>query len=148
VRRRSSLRRALDATSPRGSAALAPLLSAARAPRVAVVTDLLGDADELLVAAKLRVAQGGEVTVVHLVASEELDPPGEGLLAVDPEQPAMRRTLDGGTRARSRRSLDAWLEETAGAFRAAGVWYVRAETSEPAAHLVRRIALEAGGRRA
>src|SRR2546423_844922 len=66
----------------------------------------------------------------------------------DPEEPAMRRTLDRGARAAYRCSLDAWLEETAAAFRAAGVWYLRAETSEPAAHLVRRLALEAGGRRA
>ena len=138
--------RALDATTPLGETALAPLLSAVRAPRAAVLTDLLGDAEAILAAAKLRVAAGGEVTIVHVVAPEELDPPGDGLLAVDPEQPAMRRTLDRGTRVAYERALTTWLEETADAFRAAGVWYVRANTSEPAAHLVRRIALEAGGR--
>jgi hypothetical protein len=111
-----------------------------------VVTDLLGDAGALLAAARLRVAGGGEVTVVHLLATEELDPPSDGLLAVDPEQPALRRTLDRTTRGAYERALSAWLEETADAFRAAGVWYVRADTAEPAAHLVRRIALEAGGR--
>jgi hypothetical protein len=113
---------------------------------VAVVSDLLGDADALLAAAKLRVAAGGEVTVVHIVAPEELDPPGDGLLAVDPEQATMRRTLDRSTRVAYERALTRWLEETADLFRAAGVWYVRANTAEPAAHLVRRIALEAGGR--
>jgi uncharacterized protein (DUF58 family) len=138
--------RALDATAPRGDTALAPLLAAARAPRVAVVTDLLGDAGALLAAARLRVAGGGEVTVVHMLATEELDPPSDGLLAVDPERPALRRTLDRTSRGAYERALSAWLEETADAFRAAGVWYVRADTSEPAAHLVRRIALEAGGR--
>jgi uncharacterized protein (DUF58 family) len=138
--------RALDATTPRGLTALAPLLALARAPRVAVVTDLLGDADALLAAARLRVAAGDEVTLVHIVAPEELDPPGDGRLAVDPERPAIRRTLDRSTRAEYQRALGAWLAATAGTFRAAGVWYARAETAEPAAHLVRRIALEAGGR--
>jgi hypothetical protein len=140
--------RALDATVPRGSAELAPLVSAARAPRVAVVTDLLGDAEALLGAARLRIASGGEVVVVHVVATEELDPPDEALLAVDPEQPMVRRTLDGATRAEYRRAFGAWLDETASAFRAAGVRYLRAETSEPAAHVVRRVAGEvgAGGR--
>jgi uncharacterized protein (DUF58 family) len=138
--------RALDATTPRGLTALAPLLALARAPRVAVVTDLLGDADALLAAARLRVAAGDEVTLVHIIAPEELDPPGDGRLAVDPERPAIRRTLDRSTRAEYQRALGAWLAATAGTFRAAGVWYARAETAEPAAHLVRRIALEAGGR--
>jgi uncharacterized protein (DUF58 family) len=130
--------RALDETSPAGAEPLAAHLMTARASRVVVITDLLGDADELLAAARLRLAAGGEVLVVHLVAPEELDPPGDALLAVDPEDPATRRTLDGPARAAYRRALDAWLEETAGAWRAAGVRYVRALTSEPAAHLVRR----------
>jgi uncharacterized protein (DUF58 family) len=138
--------RALDATEPAGSTPLAPLLGAARAPRIAVVSDMLGDAEALLGAARLRVAAGGEVTIVHLVAPEELDPPGDALLAVDPEEPAMRRTLDDDTRGQYRRAFAAWLEETGGAFRAAGVRYLRAETSEPAAHLVRRIAGASGAR--
>jgi uncharacterized protein (DUF58 family) len=132
--------RALDATTPAGAAALAPLVTAARAPRVAIVTDLLGDAEALLAAARLRLAAGGEVVVVHLVAPEELDPPGDALLAVDPEQPLVRRTLDGAPRAEYRRAFGAWLDETASAFRAAGVRYLRAETSEAAAHVVRRVA--------
>lgn len=138
--------RALDVTTPRGATPLAPLLAAARAQRVAVITDLLGDADAVLAAARLRVASGGEVTIVHVVAPEELHPPGDGLLAVDPEQQSMRRTLDRSARASYERAFGAWLDETADAFRAAGVAYVRANTSEAAAHLVRRIALEAGGR--
>jgi uncharacterized protein (DUF58 family) len=138
--------RALDGTPPRGTAALAPLLSAARAPRIVVVTDLLGDLDELVAAAKLRIATGGEVIVVHLVATEELDPPGDALLAVDPERAGVRRTLDGAARREYVAAFTAWMEETAATFRAARVRYFRAETSEPAAHIVRRIAGEAGVR--
>ena len=132
--------RALDATSPEGDAPLAPLLAAARASRVVVITDLLGDADALLAAARLHLAAGGEVLVVHLVAPEELEPPADAELAVDPEAPAVRRMLTGDARAAYRRAFAAWLDAVASDFRAAGVRYVRAETSEPAAHLVRRIA--------
>jgi uncharacterized protein (DUF58 family) len=138
--------RALEATSPAGSAALAPYLTAVRAPRVVVVTDLLGDRDELLAAAKLRIATGGEVIVVHLVATEELDPPGDALLAVDPELAGQRRTLDAGAREQYVRAFAAWRESTASTLRAARVRYFMAETSEPAAHVVRRVAGEAGVR--
>jgi uncharacterized protein (DUF58 family) len=137
--------RALDATQPSGEAALAPLVSAARAARVVAITDLLGDADAMLAAARLRLAAGGEVVVVHVVAPEELDPPGDAVMAVDPERPELRRTLDGASRAEYQRALHAWLDETAAGFRAAGVRYVRALTSEPAAQLVRRVAGEASG---
>jgi uncharacterized protein (DUF58 family) len=138
--------RALDGTAPAGAPALAPLLSAARAPRVVVVSDLLGDVDELTAAAKLRIAAGGEVIIVHLVATEELDPPAEALLAVDPEIAGMRRTLDGAARDEYRRAFSTWMDTTAAAFRSARVRYFRAETSEPAAHVVRRVAGEAGAR--
>lgn len=139
--------RALDAMQPRGDCALAPLVVSARATRVAVITDLLGDADALLAAAKLRIAAGGEVTVVHLVATEELVLPSDAQLAVDPERTDVRRTVDGAARAQYARDFGAWLDETAARFRAAGVTHFRAETSEPASHVVRRLALAAGGRR-
>jgi uncharacterized protein (DUF58 family) len=132
--------RALDETSPAGAEPLAAHLMTARASRVVVITDLLGDADELLAAARLRLAAGGEVLVVHLVAPEELDPPAAAVLAVDPEHATVRRTLDGAARAEYARAFSRWLDQTAADFRAAGVRYLRAETSEPAAHLVRRIA--------
>ena len=138
--------RALDGTTPRGTTALAPLLAAARAPRVAVISDLLGDLDDLVAAARLRIAAGGEVIVVHLVAVEELDPPGAALVAVDPEHTAVRRTLDGATRSEYQRAFGAWMVEIAGTFRSARVRYVRVDTTEPAAHVVRRVAGEAGVR--
>ena len=135
--------RALDATSPSGSVEIAPLVSSARAARLVVITDLLGDATEILAAAKLRVAAKGEVILVHIVASEEMNPPEQALLAVDPEDPAMRRLLDGAMRAQYRERFSAWLEEMAASSRSAGIRYVRALTDEPAAHLVRRVAGEA-----
>ena len=138
--------RALDATTPAGAAALAPHLTTARAPRVVVVSDLLGDVDELLAAARLRIAAGGEVIVVHVVAPEELDPPDDALLAVDPERAGLRRALDRAARDEYRRAFSTWMESTAASCRAARVRYFLAETAEPAAHVVRRVAGEAGAR--
>jgi uncharacterized protein (DUF58 family) len=138
--------RALDGTTPRGAAPLAPLVMAARARRIAVVTDLLGDLDDLLTAAKLRIAAGGELIVVHLVAPEEIIPPAGVVLAVDPEGAGVRRTLDAAVRRDYERAFSTWMEETATLFRAARVRYVRAETTEPAARVARRVAGEAGMR--
>lgn len=134
--------RAIDATTPSDAAPLAPLVAGARATRVAVITDLLGDTDALLAAARLRMAAGAEIIVVHVVATEELDPPGGALLAVDPEQPSLRRTLDASARADYQRAFHAWMDDTAASLRAAGVRYMRAETREAAPHLVRRVAGE------
>ncbi|MEO8335271.1 MAG: DUF58 domain-containing protein [bacterium] len=138
--------RALDATTPAGTTALAPFISSARASRLVVITDLLGDFDDLLAAARLRVASKGEVIVVHIVAEEELDPPGDALLAVDPETPSMRRILDGDLRVAYRDAFMRWLDDTATAIRAAGVRYVRVSTNESAPHVVRRIAGETARR--
>jgi uncharacterized protein (DUF58 family) len=138
--------RVLDATSPGGAAALAPLIASARASRLVVITDLLGDLDDLLAAGRLRVAARGEVIVVHVIAEEELDPPETALLAVDPEQPALRRILDGALRAEYVAAYARWLDDTAAAVRAAGMRYVRAPTTEAAQHLVRRIAGETARR--
>jgi uncharacterized protein (DUF58 family) len=138
--------RALDATTPAGATALAPLITSARAPRLVVITDLLGDFDDLLAAARLRVASRSEVIIVHIVATEELDPPSDALLAVDPETPTMRRILDGDLRVQYRESFMRWIDDSATSIRAAGVRYVRATTAEAAPHLVRRIAGETARR--
>jgi uncharacterized protein (DUF58 family) len=135
--------RALDATSPSGSGEIAPLVTSARAARVVVISDMLGDADATIAAAKLRVAARGEAIIVHIVATEEMDPPQQALLAVDPEDPTMRRLLDGAMRTQYRERYSTWLEELAASTRAAGIRYVRALTDEPAAHVVRRVAGEA-----
>ena len=134
--------RAVDASAPSGASALAPLLAASRASRVAVITDLLGDADALLAESRLAVAAGGEVVLLHLITPEELDPPAEAQLAVDPEQPTVRRSLDAEGRQGYRAALEGWLDLMQRDFRAAGVRYLRALTREPAARIVRRVAAD------
>ena len=132
--------RALDATQPSGSAPLARYVASSRALRIVVISDLLGDADEIVAAARLRIAVRGEVVLVHVIAREELDPPEAAMLAVDPEAPATRRILDRSLRAQYRDQFTRWLDEIAATSRAAGVRYLRAITDEPAAHVIRRIA--------
>ena len=132
--------RALDATMPAGTTELAPLVTAVRATRVVVITDLLGDADAVVAAARLRVAARGEVIIVHIVATEELDPPSGAVLAGDPELSATRRVLDDDLRGEYRETFSRWMDELSASVRAAGVRYLRATTDEPAAHLVRRVA--------
>ena len=85
---------------------------------------------------------GLDRALLHLVDPEELDPPDGALLAVDSERESVRRSLDRTTRVEYRRAFTAWLEDTATSVRAARVRYFRAETTEPAAHLVRRVAGE------
>ncbi len=134
--------RALDNMTPAGNAVVAPLIASNRAPRIVVITDLLGDAEEIINAARLRVAARGEVVIVHIIAMEELDPPREAMLAVDPEAPETRRILDGALRAEYRDRFSRWVDDVAAKSRAAGVRYIRALTDEPAAHAIRRIAGE------
>src|SRR5690242_13259539 len=80
-----AIARVLGAVTPNGSPSLAPQMRAVTAPRLAIVTDLLGDADELLAAARLHVAAGGEVHLVHIVARAELELPPRDRVVRDPE---------------------------------------------------------------
>ena len=136
----SEVAAALDAVRPSGGASLASaLLGLAPTVRVAVVSDFLGDGDALLRVASERVAAGGEVHAVHVVAAEELDPPPAAILAVDPEEPEVRRPLVGAARAAYLSAFAAWREELARSWRAAGAGYTLVTTTEPADQAVRRI---------
>lgn len=131
--------RVVDACQPEGTAPLAPWLASIHTSRIAIVTDLLGDADELLRVARVHVVSGGEFHVVHVVAREEIDPPHRPILAADPEQPAVHRLLADATRAGYQRAFAEWREEMARAWRAAGAAYTEVVTDEPASHAIRRI---------
>jgi len=132
--------RVIDAAQPAGADPLAPRLAALRSARIAVITDLLGDADELLRAARVHLAAGGEVHLIHIVAREELEPPRRPILAADPEQPALQRLLVDSTRRAYEDAFGEWRAEMARRWRAAGAVYIEVVTDEPAPHAVRRIA--------
>jgi uncharacterized protein (DUF58 family) len=136
----SEIARVVDAAEPGGAEPLAGRFAALRSARIAVLTDLLGDSDELLGAARVRIAAGGEVHLIHIVAREELEPPRRPMLAADPEQPTMQRLLLESTRAAYENAFGDWRAEMARRWRAAGAVYIEVVTDEPASRAVRRIA--------
>ena len=136
----SEIGRTLDAIAATGSAPLAPAFATARTVgRVAIVTDLLGDADELLRVAREHAVTGGEVHVAHVVAPEELDPPARPLLAADPEDALVRRPLTVESRAAYVAAFAEWRDATVRAWRAAGAFYTQVTTDEPPDRAVRRL---------
>ena len=132
--------RLLDGSSPRGAGTLGPAIASARTPRIAIVTDLLGDADAMLRTATIHVTAGGEVHLVHVVAEAELHPAGAPRLVRDPEIGGDERLLADDTRASYEECFGDWRREMARRWRAAGARYAEAVTSEPAPRIVRRVA--------
>lgn len=131
--------RVVDGADPDGLDPLAPVVASLRSPRIAIITDLLGDADELLRAASVHVVGGGEVHLIHIVAREELDPPRRAILAADPEAPTLQRLLVDATRRGYLEAFGEWRETMARRWRGAGASYVEVITDEEPSHAVRRI---------
>lgn len=136
----SEIARVVDDADPDGLHPLAPSLAAIRSPRIAIITDLLGDAESLLRAASVHIVGGGEVQVVHVVAREELDPPRRPILGADPEAPALKRLLVESTRREYLEAFAEWRSDMAHRWRGAGAGYVEVVSDEEPAHAVRRIA--------
>lgn len=138
--------RVLAEVTPAGNPELTPLLAMLRSTaRVAIVSDFLGDADQLLKMASQLSAAGREVHAVHVVHPNEIDPPHKTTLLADPEQQDFKRPLTESTRRRYLESFGAWREQLARDWRMAGAYYTQVATSEPAAHAVRRIATPQAG---
>lgn len=134
---------AIRQIEPGGAEPLAPSLAVASqvSGRVVVVTDLLGDAADLLDAAAGIVASGREVHAVHVVAAAEIEPPADAALVSDPEAPLVRRALTDESRRAYRSAFATWRDRMAHDLSDAGVAYTMAVTGgESADHLVRRIA--------
>jgi uncharacterized protein (DUF58 family) len=131
--------RVVEAAGPDGLDPLAPVVTSVRSPRIAIITDLLGDADELLRAASVHVVAGGEVHLIHIVAREELNPPRRAILAADPEEPMLQRLLVDSTRRGYLEAFGEWRASMARRWRAAGASYVEVAADEDAAHAVRRV---------
>jgi len=138
--------RALDAVHVGGSAPIGPALRGMRSRiRLAIVTDFLGDADDVRRRAGEVAAAGGEVHAIHVVADEEMDPPARSMLAVDPEDASIARPFVAESRATYLERFAAWRNEVAAAWRAEGLTHTLARTSEPASRIARRVAGSALG---
>ena len=140
--------RVLDGCVPNGTAPLAAALAPVPVrARLAIVSDFLGDADALLAAARERLRAGADVCAVHVVARDELEPPGDVVLAVDPEDPRIARALGPETRAAYAQRFAAWRGRLAGGWRAEGASFTEVVDDEPAAHAVRRVIAPVGAER-
>ena len=136
--------RLLETIVPAGSASLVPALTLVRpTQRVVLISDFLGDDDALLRAARERITAGADVLAIHIVAREELEPPGAAIIAIDPEHAERKRALVYETRAGYRDAFGAWRSELARAWREAGAAFFEVPTDEAAEHAVRRIAAPA-----
>jgi len=134
--------RAIADTPPGGSEPVSPALTAAvrSSGRVVLVTDFLGDADDLLTTASRAVVGAREVHAVHVIAQEEMDPPHETILVTDPEAPDVRRPLTGDARDVYLTSFAAWREGISHDWSDAGIAYTIAVAgAEATDHLIRRI---------
>ena len=139
--------RAVSATRPGGNAPIAPSVSIAAQSggRLVVVTDFLGDSAELLAVASRLVAAGREVSTVHVIAPEEIDPPRDAAMVSDPEATDVRRALTSETRDSYIAEFAAWRDRIAHEFTESGVGYATAVVGEETTdHLIRRITAPRG----
>jgi uncharacterized protein (DUF58 family) len=133
--------RLFESVVPAGSASLAPVLSLVRpTQRIVLISDFLADDESLLRAARERITAGAEVLAVHIVAREELEPGRAAMIAQDPEQLELKRSLVEETRESYREAFAAWRAELARGWRGAGASYFEVPADESTDHAVRRIA--------
>ena len=138
--------RAIEESGPTGSEPLSgAFTSAARASgRVVLISDFLGDADDLLSNAAREVVSAREVHAIHIVAPEEIEPPREALVS-DPEAPDVRRPLTRDARDVYRAAFSAWRDRISHDWSDAGVSYSVAIVGEESPdHVIRRIVAPRG----
>lgn len=131
----------LDGIRPDGDADLEQVLRHLEGRgRVALLSDCLdeGNAD-IIAAGRALTAAGAEVTVVHVVAAEELEPGTLPFDAVDPEATRARRPLSEAGLPAYRRAFAAWRDDLARAWRESGAAYTLVRTDEAADRAIRRI---------
>ncbi len=132
--------RTLDGLRCGGAQPLAPLLaSVPSTARVVLISDLLGDLDDVLRTAAQRAVAGAIVECVHVVAAEEVTLPQGAFLARDPEAPAIARVLESRAQERYREKFAAFRAECAQRWRAVGAGYSEVRTDAPLPRVVRQI---------
>ena len=139
--------RAVSETTPSGDSPLTPAFDAAMrvSGRIVVITDFLGDAEDLLANASRAVVAGKEVHALHVVAPEEIDPSRETILVSDPEATDIRRPLTADARDVYRERFAAWRDRVAHDWSEAGVSFnVAVVGEETPDHLTRRITAPRG----
>jgi uncharacterized protein (DUF58 family) len=139
--------RAVTENGPGGSEPLSPSLTNATriSGRVVLITDFLGDAEDLLSNASRAVVGAREVHAIHVIAQEEIDPPNETVLVSDPESPDVRRPLTGDARDVYVEAYAAWRDRISHDWSDAGISFTAAVVgTEAPDHLIRRITAPRG----
>jgi uncharacterized protein (DUF58 family) len=133
--------RLLETLRPAGSGSLIPVLSLVKpTQRIVLLSDFLSDEDLLLKEARERITAGADMLAIHIVAREELDPPRTAIIATDPEDASLERSLIEETRAGYREAFTEWRTTLARRWRAAGAAFFEVPADEASDHAVRRIA--------
>lgn len=128
------------AVTPTGETSLAESVHRAESPpRLVVITDFLGAAEQALAELRVAAAAGSELVAVHVAAEAELNPPDHAFVASDPEAPAFQRAMNATNRAGYDTTFAAWRERVAGELRAMHATYVLTSTKEPVRDAVRRV---------
>ncbi len=131
----------VDMVSPAGSPLLAPIIPALRkAGRIAIISDFLGDTENLIKQAGQLAAARKEIHAVHIVHTHEAEPPRTTSLLTDPEDPSLKRPLTNDTRRRYLETFGDWRTKIARDWRMVGAYYTEVITNEPVPHAVRRVA--------
>lgn len=138
--------RVVDAAQVDGSPDVAPMLDGMRGvERVVIISDLLGDADALLVRGASLIARGVEVIVVHLVSRAELSLAPERAVAVDPENAVLRRPLARSAHRSYDDAFAAFRRTMRNRWLATGARYVEIVDDQPPADAVRKLVRVATG---
>ena len=131
-----------ETIEPAGSMSVAGTVSRfSTAARLVVITDFLGDSEEVLRPLRVAGAGGSEIFAVHIAAEQELVPDERSILAADPEQPHLRRALSATNRAAYLEAFAAWRGRVAGEVHAMNARYVLTSTGDSVRDVVRRIVL-------
>ena len=139
--------RAVSEAKPEGDEKLSSALTAAMrvSGRIVLITDFLGDADDMLSNAARGIVGGKEIHAIHIVAPEEIHPSKETVLVADPEVPDVRRPLTADARDTYVAAYASWRDSIAHDWSDAGVSYAVAVVGEETPdHLIRRIAAPRG----
>lgn len=128
---------------PSGRSSMAAALSGITrsAGRVIIISDFLGETDDLISAARRCSLAGSEVHAIHIVAAEELSPSRSYQFVRDPEDDSIRRPLTDSTFDEYVSRFACWRDDVARDLSSAGVFYsIAVAGDEPVEHIVRRIA--------
>jgi hypothetical protein len=107
--------------------------------RLVILSDLLGDEDDLRAVAATHFARGGEVIVLHVLSRAELELDPALALVEDPERKGTVLPVDAASVRGYAESFGAWLESTRRDWVALGATYLRLVAEDDAVAAVRAV---------